>query len=418
MYDIELLNRITRIRTLHYRRDLDEIYLLAKSTPSLTRHLPELQEVINWFDGIFSTDIKHEELTGFWFDFANMVLQRYAVLFTTELSAADNLVRNFFHRFFMAPGLSQIKTSYRENVTPLVFLGRGGRKAYYTLPPTIHRPLAIIRLPRAALNNVWRWTVLAHETGHDVFSSVGGLAREMDVLVASTVNQAAASGYLCLPPVNAVIEGNGAPVVLEMSPGQFAVSLWSRWVNELFADLFSILMCGPACVLTMQELLGFNSVGNWHGLQGPDAHPVPIFRNMINLRVLHRIGFISDAGLLERRMGCYVYSPSEIIWLHEEKVEVVRVNLVEMLKMADIVVDAMLHTPLQSLNNHSLRQIINFDAQDQVIVSQMAMAVIGEAPVAVNAEARHLAAAAQIAFVEQPYQADDIHNNVLKLMSD
>lgn len=418
MYSIELLNNVSRVRTLHYRSDLEEIYLLASATPSLTHHLPELREVINWFDNVFSANISHEELTGYWFDFVNMVLQRYAVLFTVELSAADNLVRNFFRRFFNVPALSNIRVSYRENVTPLVFLGRGGRRSYYTLPPTIHRPLAIIHLPRAAMNNVWRWTVLAHETGHDVFFSVDNLPAEMELLVAAIVEEAVSKGMPGLPPVNAVLVVNGLPVVVEMSLARFVVSVWRRWVNELFADLFSLLMCGPASVLTMQELVGFNAVGVWDGLHGPGLYPVPVLRNMANLHALRHIGFAGHAELLEQRMHAHVRVPGELVWLHEGRVEVARTSLPGMMKLAERVVDAMLHTPLPSLNNHSLRDLINFEPRDQDIVSQLALAVTGSGPVPPHAEPRHLASAAQVAFVDQPYRADDIHRNVINLLSD
>lgn len=419
MYDISFLNTISRVRTLHYRRDLDEVLQLARATPALAKYLPEMGDVINWFDRALSNESNNrEELNGYWFDFVNMVLQRYAVIFDVELSAADKLVANFFQRFLYNPVLkNHVRLSYRDNVTPLVFLGRGGPRVYYTLPPSVHRPLAFIHLPRAALNNVWRWTVLAHETGHDVFFCIDNLARDLNLLVSSVVTDALLSGLVTYTPVHASFKVNNSPVVMEKTPEQFAVSLWVSWINEIFADLFALLMCGPSTVVSMQDMIGFSHVGLWHGVQGPDSHPVPLIRNLMNLSVLRQLGFTNEAKTLEGRLIAHGPVAGELVWLQGGRVEVARAGLDNTLALANKVTDAMLHVPLPSLNNHALRDIINFDHRDQAIVYALVDFLANGYSAPGEYEPRHLAAAAQLAFNTQPYHAEKIHSKVLQLLS-
>lgn len=424
MYNIGLLNTISHQRVLNYRKDLEEVMSLARATPAVTTRIHELGHVFDWFDKTFKEkEVEQDKITGYWFDFVNMVLQRYAVLFNAELSAADNLVANFYWRFLKNPALNQVRTSYWEQATPLAFLGRGGAKAYYTLPPTIDRPLAIIHLPRAALSNVWRWTALAHETGHDIFSCIDNLDSELDYLVTSVVERVLLSGSVVYPPVYAALEVNNRTAVVEKTPVQFANTLWSSWLNEVFADLFGLLMCGPSAVATMQELIGFSNLGEWSGEDGPAAHPTPLLRVLMNIAVLRQLGFEADAQALEQRIWSKAAPVArELIWLQPGNVRtiVARASLDSSIALAERVTDAILHTPLLSLNKHSLRQVINFDARDQGIVIALANAIMnaGQLPMLpAGTEPRHMVAAAQLAFNRQPYLAMQIHETVLKLLS-
>ncbi len=417
MYDTDLLKQVTNNRTLSFRKDLDEVFLLAEGTPSLANSLPLIDDVINWFDRAFKSNANTNEMNGYWFDFVNMVLQRYAVLFEVELSAADKLVKNLFQRFFNSRSLKGIRMSYRYDVAPVVFLGRGGTRSYYTLPPTLHRPLAIIHLPRAALNNVWRWNVLAHETGHDVFFCVENLAREMEALAATVAVDALRAGKADYPPISTVLKINGRLTPIEMTREQFTVSLWSKWTNELFADLFAILMCGPSTVFTMQEMIGFGSVGSWHGVQGPDPHPLPVLRNLINITFMRQLGFSYHAHIIERRMLRHNPNIRDAKWVFNGVTEVTRIKLGQLMPMIELITTAMLNYPLQSLNNHSLREVINFNFYDQAMVDALVDAAAGDTIPPQGAEPRHVVAAAQLAFVFNPYQADKIHNNLINFLS-
>lgn len=424
MYKIDLLNTISQQRVLNYRKDLEEVMQLARVTHSVLLRIHELGHVFDWFDRTFKIkEVEQDKITGYWFDFVNMVLQRYAVLFNDELSAADNLVANFFWRFLKSPALNQVRTSYWEHATPLTFLGRGGAKAYYTLPPTIDRPLAIIHMPRAALNNVWRWTALAHETGHDIFSCIDNLKSELNYLITSVVEKVLLSGSVVLPPVYAAIKINNRTVVVDKTPVQFAGTLWSNWLNEVFADLFGLLMCGPSAVATMQELIGFSNVGVWYGVDGPASHPTPLLRVLMNIAVLRRLGFEADAQALEQRIwSSSAPVPRELIWVESGNGNtiVARASLDSSLALAEQVIDAILHTPLLSLNNYSLRQVINFDVRDQGIIIFLADAILNSSYLAVvpaGTEPRHLVAAAQLAFDCRPYLAMQIHETVLKLLA-
>lgn len=409
MRDIDLLNNISNARTSNYHKDLIDILILARATPSLASRLYEIEQVTEWFRKVFAGGLKEEDLTGYWFDFVNMVMQRYSLLFSDELSAADNLVANFYWRFLENPALNSVGVTYQENVTPLVFLGKGGAQAYYTLPTAVKRPLAIIHMPRAALNNVWRWTVLSHETGHDIFFCINNLAGEIKALVTYVVERELSLRGRPYITGRSALEVNG-PAEME----HFGVLLWRAWVNEIYADVFSILMCGPAFIYTMQELVGFDNVGEWKN--GPDEHPLPLVRNFINIMALRQLGLAGEADRLERRVRLYAPPVRELIWVDSQKRIAARASLDIMLLLAERVTDAILHTPLISLNNHSLRQIINFNPEDLEIIMLLANSLIDKMPPPAIFEARHLVAAAQLAFEKQPFLAEKIHGNTLNFL--
>ncbi|MFZ5643521.1 MAG: hypothetical protein ACOY46_08015 [Bacillota bacterium] len=418
MYEIDLLNYITYQRSVHNKKDLHEVLLLAKTTPGLVNHLPMIDDVIIWFDWAFSNYANTDEINWFWFDFVNMVLQRYAGLFDVELSAADNLVSNLFWRFFKSPLLNNIHTSYGNNAIPLVFLGRGGARSYYTLPPTLHRPLAIIHLPRAALNNVWRWNILAHETGHDIFFCVEDLSREISALTASVAYDALRLGIVKYPPVSAFLEVNGRPTQIHITEEQFVIFLWEMWANEIFADLFSVLMCGPASVFTLQEVIGFGAEGPWHLVSGPDSHPLPLLRNLLNISFLRHLGFTDYSQMLEHRLLLRTGGQlQDLRWVFNGRTEIARVNINQFIPLLDLVTSALLNTPLKSLNNHSLRQIANFSYEDQAIVDFLVNVILRGGSPSPKTEARHLVAAAQLAFVGFPGSSDLVHSRVIHMLA-
>lgn len=83
-------------------------------------------------------------------------------------------------------------------------------------------PIPVIALPEAALRESWWLVLAAHETGHHIL---------LDLDLAQ--------------PVRAALRATVAPALL---------ADWQRWHQELFADLYSVLMVGPAAAWAIDEL--------------------------------------------------------------------------------------------------------------------------------------------------------------------
>lgn len=88
-------------------------------------------------------------------------------------------------------------------------------------------PLPVVRLPPTSILAPWMLVLIGHETGHHLQHDLGlvGWFREQ---------------------VERVVRGQGGTAD--------EVARWKSWSQEIFADIFSVLVMGPWAVLAMAEL--------------------------------------------------------------------------------------------------------------------------------------------------------------------
>ncbi len=153
--------------------------------------------------------------------------------------------------------------------------------------------LAPLFLPPDFLDRVSAWPAVGHEIGHDFLISVEGLEPRLRAELKLLSEQEAAR------PVRLTPAGT-----LDFTP----VRATSVWFEELFADTFGVLMCGPAYVTTMVHLFGHredprevlivHTAPNGGRL---DVHPPSAVRVAVGLRLLERLGFTREAAVLRQR---------------------------------------------------------------------------------------------------------------------
>ena len=101
-------------------------------------------------------------------------------------------------------------------IEKLVYGGEGGLRSYFTHPPELDRPFALINLPHAAFSNVWQWLALPHEVGHDLYATVRGLDVELEAAVGEAMRQAVKGKEIEVPGVHLDLSPHGVQHVIDL----------------------------------------------------------------------------------------------------------------------------------------------------------------------------------------------------------
>jgi hypothetical protein len=128
-------------------------------------------------------------------------------------------------------------------------------------------PFPVVELPYSRLVNPWTLGAVHHEVSHNLQWDLG-LWREIPLLIRRQL-------------------------VEDRVPASVA-AVWARWNKEIWADLSGLLLCGPAFVPSLMEVvalpresaMAFNPAG---------VHPTPYLRVCISLELLSRMGFAREA---------------------------------------------------------------------------------------------------------------------------
>ncbi len=420
--------QILRINQERIEVDLNEVERvldLARRTPGLSAYEDELHQLSIFFH--VATDYYRRndpaglaDLVAFWERYRAAVIQRYTGITPAELRAADKTVHNIFDRFLLRVDNNRI--AYSPDAKPLVYGGEGGLGAYFTHPPGWNRPFAIINLPHAAFDNVWSWLALPHETGHDLYAVVEGLSEEVEMALSERMRTAVNDGEVNVPPVRLDLNPVGIPHVIEYSPEDFLAKIWRAWANEAQADIVGLLNCGGAALVTLQQIIGFEVDDVWmlsptggDGFEdGPEEHPTSYVRNALNIEALRRIGdgHASLADEIQTRFEALRPQTQHIVWRLGRSLEVARVDVLEMVKSAQIAAEVLVNTKCQALGGKSYAELASFSKEDQEIVDGMVDPLLSGDPTFAQGqgvEPRHALAATIFAFEKNWEQAGVIN---------
>jgi hypothetical protein len=165
---------------------------------------------------------------------------------------------------------------------------------YFQKTPTIrllpYVPLALIGIDLTAIHDTGRLLAVAHEAGHHVY-------RQTHL------------NYLLDGPADS-LDGQVAQRAGAPSP----IPPWLVWwTEEVFADVYSVLVGGPVAGLSIQAML----MGELPGvlLQDDADHPLPALRPHIAIAVLRKLGgssgredarLVQSADLLEAQWLAYL----------------------------------------------------------------------------------------------------------------
>lgn len=425
----EQLQRVNKRRVEVDLQEVERVIELARRTPSLSEYETGLHELSRFFEVAtqFYRQSAPDDLVGlvaFWERYRAAVIQRYTAITPVEVRAADKVVQNIFERFLN--NIPNERIAYAPDARPLVYGGEGGLGAYFTHPPGWNRPFAIINLPHAAFDNVWQWLALPHETGHDLYATVDGLAPELEDVIAQRMTTAAGNGTLDIPDVDVDLSPFGVPYRIQYSGAEFIATVWRGWANEAQADIVGLLACGAAAAAALQQIIEFSAEDRWDIFRtpeggigdGPEPHPTSYIRNILNIEALRKID-AAHGGLaneIQGRFDALRPEANAITWHLGDTIKVAEVPVQEMRKSAEIAAEVLVDHSFAALGDKSYAQISKFDAHDQEIVDAMVDPLIDGDPLFIQqqgAEPRHALASTLFAF-ERSRDTADIINRTFK----
>lgn len=150
--------------------------------------------------------------------------------------------------------------------------------------------LGLVGMPYSQSNGFFLNCLLAHEMSHVAYQDVysGDVSTETDAVLERLEKEVG------------VLEGNDATI---------ARDTLEHWVEELFCDLFSICLVGPAYSFALIELTGASllvdspgtTVDPFHSFM--EYHPAEVARFHAHIMLLRRMGWWNE---LEQMSSCYV----------------------------------------------------------------------------------------------------------------
>lgn len=233
-------------------------------------------------------------------------------------------------------------------------------------------PVPVVRLPPICVGSPWWLVYLAHEVGHhvqhDLLENLG-LVRLFRERIEDAVRREA---------------------------GSAVAATWGAWTEEIFADVFSVLMAGPAAVGAMAEL-EMRNAGDM--VQRRPRYPAPVVRLALLADTVGR----ASRGSLDGRMALRDLQLDQLAAAHA--------TTRDDLALVGLVVGAVLE-PLPGLGT-SLLNLCGFDAADfapEGAVEEWALTLQGQAdrqPEATVRAPRLVASAAFLAWAEMVGRTTD-----------
>ncbi len=197
-------------------------------------------------------------------------------------------------------------------------------------------PFPLIELPYHRLLNPWALGAVPHEVAHNIQADLG----LWDVVPRAIRTRLVSAG------IDAA-----------------TAETWAHWHKEVFADLCSVLLIGPAAVASLTSIVG-NSPVRTLSCDARAVHPCPYLRVLINLELLRRTGFEPEA----RELGA--------VWNRLYPARFLRglpTALLRTFARANrLVVDAICFQAHAQLGGRSLADVVGFGANDQAMATEAA----------------------------------------------
>jgi hypothetical protein len=318
------------------RVKLDEMMRWVGAAANVAKREPtsERLQVLLERKQVAGNRVLHVE--GIWDFYFDLFVQRLSS-FSERLLSVDRIAANCYEDLYVGIGAAQPTPS----LLPFSYARSGFSPATYRrgvpLPMLKFNKnlFPLITLPQHRLDNVWALSSVLHEVSHNLQADLG-LWDEMPVHVYRRLTT----------------EGRLPPAVAQV---------WARWHKEMMADMFALLLGGPAAVESLMDVVGrapastvkFNPVG---------VHPTSYLRVLISLVLLRRMGFESMANDL-RRVWQRLYprlTPADI-----------PPPIIDTFQRAsELAVDTMAFQPYRQFANKSLAQVLKFGPKEMTIVEQ------------------------------------------------
>lgn len=313
----ELISLLRR-RMLAIARRVTQAASISAAAPSAAR----LHLLLREKDGAAQWVRHIEKVWNFYFELFGQRQSRYAdwLLATDRIAldcyqavytglAAPRSVPSPPPFSYMATGFSP--ATFRRGV-PMTRLGKRAN------------PFPLIELPYHRLINPWTLGAVHHEVSHNLQSDLG-----LWEVVPKRIYQRL----------------RGAGVAPQLA------GVWARWNKEIWADLCGLLLGGPAMIASLIDVVAM-SPAQAQAFNPQGVHPVPYLRVLINLTLLHRMGFPAQAEAY-RRMWLQMYPSSSAGTLPATMLR-------SFGETNSLVVDTICFQPYAQLGNKSLAEVVRF----------------------------------------------------------
>lgn len=275
-------------------------------------------------------------LEGIWDFYFDMFVQRLSA-FGERLRAIDRIAVGCYEKVYVGLGTAKPMPS----LLPFTYADSGFSP--YTIRRSVpmqrlqHNPnlFPLIVIPQHRLDNVWALSSVLHEVSHNLQADLG----LWEVLPVRIYQRLTTEGQL--PPEVAQV--------------------WARWHKEMMADMFALVLGGPAAVESLMDVVG-RAPASTVQFSSMSVHPTPYLRTLINLILLKRLGFAQMATDLTR------------VW--QRLYPSITANDIPpafsktFYPAAEMVVDTMVFQPYAQFGNKSMAQIVDFGPAQLDLIKQ------------------------------------------------
>lgn len=273
--------------------------------------------------------------------------------------ALQEVVADLYEGFLSKEERHGLKCPDHLLLPPLVKWGPSSRGPY-TIPieqmSQSGLGCALVNLPLCnARHGLISWPSLSHETtGHDILRADIGLVAELQGVIRARLEQSAAAGL---------------------------TAAFLRWFDEVTADILSALNLGPAAGL---GFIGhFRAASALHTGQpllrasepASRSYPPDIVRGFLLVAVVARLRFAQAAAWSQALLGDIYRDVRGPLLLAEGAHAPAALY-----EACEIVVDAVIATPLAALGGLALSELQNWSDDDEAITSELRAALTSAQP--------------------------------------
>ncbi|GAB1539796.1 hypothetical protein NUACC21_24630 [Scytonema sp. NUACC21] len=320
-------------------------------------------------------------IEGIWDFYFDLFVQRLSS-FAEQLRSVDRIAANCYEDLYVGLGTAQPT----PNLLPFSYANSGFSPATFRrgvpLRRLRHHPnlFPLIVLPQHRLDNVWALSSVLHEVSHNLQADLG-LWEEIPARVYQRLTA----------------EGKFSPEI---------ASIWAQWHKETMADMFALVLGGPAAIESLMDVVG-RSPASTVRFSPLSVHPTPYLRVFINLILLRRLGFEKMAGDLTRVW--------QRLYPRLTPKDIPPAFMKTFFPAAEMVVDTMVFQPYNQLANKSLAQVVKFGpAQMEMVDLAARRLAVGQDPVTVPV--RFMISAARLALDRQLATPQAITDNFYRIL--
>ncbi|KYC35594.1 hypothetical protein WA1_07160 [Scytonema hofmannii PCC 7110] len=327
---IEAVNRLLD----KFRVKLMEMARWVEASVNAARREPTLERLQMFLDRKQRASNRVVYVEGIWDFYFDLFVQRLSS-FGERLRAVDRIAIGCYEKVYTGLGIAKptptlLPFSYADSGFSPATFRRGVPLQKLRFNPNL---FPLIVLPQHRLDNVWALSSVLHEVSHNLQADLG-LWEEVPARIYQRL----------------IFEG--------YFPRRVART-WANWHKEMMADMFALLLGGPAAVESLMDVVG-RSTSDTLRFNPESVHPTPYLRVLINLILLRRLGLNQMAADLTRVW--------KRLYPRITASDIPPVFIKTFYPAAELVVDTMVFQRYHQFGNKSMAQVVAFGPEHMGII--------------------------------------------------